>query len=113
MLHKARSDHSGSLSKRHAAPRRVDGRTCWDLNSLRNINSSEGQQVLSAVLRQEKQGRRAGGGRQIGGEAEAGEAAALWSGMLGGDEAKAERHWFPTGLWSGPRFAHCFLANIT
>ncbi|CAK9028381.1 1-phosphatidylinositol 4 [Durusdinium trenchii] len=32
-----------------------------------NINSSEGQQVLSAVLRQEKQGRRAGGGRQIGG----------------------------------------------
>ena len=32
-----------------------------------NINPHEGQQVLSAVLRQEKQGRRAGGGRQIGG----------------------------------------------
>ena len=29
--------------------------------------SKEGQFVLSAVLRQEKQGRRAGGGRQIGG----------------------------------------------
>lgn len=32
-----------------------------------NINPQEGQHVLSAVLRQEKQGRRAGGGRQIGG----------------------------------------------
>lgn len=32
-----------------------------------NINPQEGQQVLSAVLRLEKQGRRAGGGRQIGG----------------------------------------------
>ncbi|CAJ1340557.1 unnamed protein product, partial [Effrenium voratum] len=32
-----------------------------------NINPKEGQQVLAAFLRQERQGRRAGGGRQIGG----------------------------------------------
>ena len=35
--------------------------------AARNATSKEGQHVLSAVLRQEKQGRRAGGGRQIGG----------------------------------------------
>ncbi|CAE7285815.1 PIP5K7 [Symbiodinium sp. CCMP2592] len=32
-----------------------------------NINEKEGQQVLTAFLREERQGRRSGGGRQIGG----------------------------------------------